>query len=62
MMKYHFRGGMKSIVLCAFLTFLLGGLIWLPMITISKELEKLNSKIDKIVIFLDINHEEGGDQ
>jgi hypothetical protein len=32
------------------------------MITISKELLDLNSKIDKIVIFLDINPEDGGEQ
>ena len=46
---------MKNITLCAFLTFLLACLIWLPMITISKELLDLNSKIDKIIIFLDLD-------
>lgn len=49
---------MKNILLCAFLTVILGFLIWLPMITISKELLDLNSKIDKIVIFLDLNAED----
>ena len=46
---------MKNIALSAFLTVLLGFLIWLPMITISKELLDLNSKIDKIIIFLDLD-------
>ena len=45
---------MKNIALSAFLTVLLGFLIWLPMITISAELLDLNSKIDKIVMFLDL--------
>jgi hypothetical protein len=46
---------MKNIILSAFLTVLLGFLIWLPMITISKELSDLNSKIDKIAMFLDLD-------
>ncbi len=55
---------MKNITLCAFLTFLLGCLIGLPMITISKELLNLNSKIDKIIIFLDLdlNAEDEGEE
>ena len=59
MMKYHFEmRSMKSIVLWILNFLLIGFLMWLPMITISKELLDLNSKIDKIVIFLDLNAED----
>ena len=59
MMKYHFEmRSMKSIVLWILNFLLIGFLMWLPMITISKELLDLNSKIDKIVIFLDLDAED----
>ena len=58
-MKYHFEmRSMKSIVLWILNFLLIGFLMWLPMITISKELLDLNSKIDKIVIFLDLDAED----
>ena len=46
---------MNNMILCAILAFLFGGLICLPMRNISNKLEDLNSKIDKIVIFLDLD-------
>jgi len=46
---------MKNIILSAFLTVLLGFLIWLPMMTISNELLTLNDKLDKIAMFLDLD-------
>lgn len=50
---------MKNVMILWTLTILLiAFLMWLPMITISKELLDLNSKIDKIVIFLDLSAED----
>lgn len=47
---------MKNVMILWTLTILLiAFLMWLPMITISNELLDLNSKIDKIIIFLDLD-------
>lgn len=47
---------MKNVMILWTLTILLiAFLMWLPMITISKDLLDLNSKIDKIGIFLDLD-------
>lgn len=46
---------MKNVMILWTLTILLiAFLMWLPMTTISNELLDLSSKIDKIVIFLDL--------
>ena len=49
---------MNNLILYILLAFLLGCLVSLPLRSASKELLDLNSKIDKIVIFLDINPED----
>ena len=53
---------MNKLVLYILLAFLFGYLFFLPLRSASNELKDLNSKIDKIVIFLDINPEDGVDQ
>lgn len=54
---------MNNIILSTLNFLLIGFLMWLPMITISNELLDLNSKLDKIVIFLDLElNNEGVDK
>ena len=53
---------MNNLVLCAWLmlaiTILMSGLFIFSITNVSNELLDLNSKIDKIIIFLDLNAED----
>jgi hypothetical protein len=53
---------MNNLVLCAWLmlaiTILMSGLFLFSITNVSNELLDLNSKIDKIIIFLDLNAED----
>lgn len=55
MIKYHFRRNMKNIIICLVVGLLLGCMVKLQTRSVFKELENLNSKIDKMIIFLDLD-------